>query len=228
MITIKSLQVAAKELNKMLGLEPAINVKGSETELKSQLSEAFEMLEPDEIGALSPISKALYDQMQNSDDSDDDNSDDANSDDDNSDDFSKMSLQELKDSIKTDERLAGLRKGLGLQKDVAKLLLRVKDAISGTDSQNDQKEQKTGKKVDGEKGDIFKGPGIIKTIIELVENAPKQGISRDQVWEALKVKFPERDADKMKKTVVIQLPSRIQKEKFPITEVTKGFYRKTK
>lgn len=47
-----------------------------------------------------------------------------------------------------------------------------------------------------------KGPGVISTIIETISR--DRGASKDEILEVLVKKFPERDADGMAKTVVIQ------------------------
>jgi hypothetical protein len=55
-----------------------------------------------------------------------------------------------------------------------------------------------------------KGPGVIATIIELITT--KGPITKAQIVTALAKKFPDRDAESMKKTVNAQIPGRISKE----------------
>ena len=58
-----------------------------------------------------------------------------------------------------------------------------------------------------------KGPGVISSIFELVKKAGKRGISKDDILKALEVRFPERVAGSMVKTINVQLPKRMSKEK---------------
>lgn len=72
--------------------------------------------------------------------------------------------------------------------------------------------KKGGKK--GGDGSAFKGPGVIATIEELLLGATKkEPITKEELVKALSKKFKERDADAMKKTVGVQVPSRIATER---------------
>lgn len=70
------------------------------------------------------------------------------------------------------------------------------------------------------------GPGIIQTIVALVEKAGKKGISKKEILEVLKENFPDRNEVSMKNTVNVQVPARINKEKFPIKKVGEDRYTK--
>lgn len=76
-----------------------------------------------------------------------------------------------------------------------------------------QKKEKTEKK---------KGPGIISTIVTLIENAGKDGISKDEILQGLKKSFPDHSEDKMKATINVQVPARIRKERFNIDKTKDG------
>jgi hypothetical protein len=71
-----------------------------------------------------------------------------------------------------------------------------------------------------------KGPGIIATIVACIEKAPVKGISKEAILEKLVATFPERDADSMRKTINVQVPARITKERFPIETLASGNYKK--
>jgi hypothetical protein len=69
----------------------------------------------------------------------------------------------------------------------------------------------------------FQGVGIIATIVSLVESADKKtGITKEQILDALAVKFPERDKARMGKTVQVQVPARITKERFKVIKLPTG------
>jgi hypothetical protein len=68
------------------------------------------------------------------------------------------------------------------------------------------------------------GPGIIKTIITLIEKAGKKGITKEAILAELLETFPEREEKSMKNTINVQVPSRISKEKFELGKTEDGKY----
>ncbi len=58
-----------------------------------------------------------------------------------------------------------------------------------------------------------KGPGVISTIFTLVNDSGKTGISKADILAKLVEMFPDRAADGMEKTINVQLPSRMSKER---------------
>lgn len=69
------------------------------------------------------------------------------------------------------------------------------------------------RKLTGKKGSGPKGPGVISTILSLVEKSGKKGISKEDILKGLIETFPERAANGMEKTIAVQLPGRMSKEK---------------
>jgi len=61
-----------------------------------------------------------------------------------------------------------------------------------------------------------KGPGVIATIATAIEEAGENGISKEEILEKLVAAFPDREADRMKKTINVQVPTRISKERFKV------------
>lgn len=71
----------------------------------------------------------------------------------------------------------------------------------------------------------FQGPGVIVSIVEMIEKAdPKVGISKEEILAELVKKFPERDKVKMSKTVAVQVPARISSERFKVKKLESGGY----
>ena len=68
------------------------------------------------------------------------------------------------------------------------------------------------KKLTGKKADK-KGPGVISTIFTLVSDSGKTGISKADILAKLVEMFPDRAEDGMEKTINVQLPSRMSKER---------------
>jgi hypothetical protein len=58
-----------------------------------------------------------------------------------------------------------------------------------------------------------KTPGVISTIFDLVKNSGKTGISKADILSELIKLFPDRTSDGMEKTIQVQLPSRMSKER---------------
>ena len=58
-----------------------------------------------------------------------------------------------------------------------------------------------------------KGPGVIATIFTLVSKSGKKGISKDEILGKLTEMFPDRAVNGMEKTINVQLPGRMSKEK---------------
>lgn len=69
------------------------------------------------------------------------------------------------------------------------------------------------RKLKGNKSMQPKGPGVISTILSLVTDAPKTGIGKQEILDKLVELFPEKAADGMSKTIQVQLPGRMAKER---------------
>ena len=133
-------------------------------------------------------------------------------------------LIDLKKLVKSEEILAPLRKGIGIQKNLDKFRIRVLTHLNGEEvPKKDDKKKDTLKK---ENSSAPKGVGIIATIVKALEDSGKKGITREEVHTILVDKFPDRNEDSMMKTIKVQLPSRISKEKFEIKTLKDGKYAK--
>ena len=80
------------------------------------------------------------------------------------------------------------------------------------------------KKPATKKGD--KKPGVIATIVEAIEGSGKKGISKEELLEVLEEAFPDRVSESMKKTINVQVPGRISREKFEIEKLENGNFKK--
>ena len=70
------------------------------------------------------------------------------------------------------------------------------------------------------------GPGVIATLLEIMKaSSKKEPVTKEQMLEKLIAKFPERNADSMKATINVQIPSRLAKEKnITIVKGDKGYF----
>jgi hypothetical protein len=57
-----------------------------------------------------------------------------------------------------------------------------------------------------------KGAGVIATVVEMLQNS-KRPLTHQQIVDKLSTKFPDRSPEGMMKTVKIQVPNRLSKEK---------------
>ena len=122
-----------------------------------------------------------------------------------------------------DETIATLEK-LGVElpkrekKETEKEENKKKDEKEG--KMSSKKEHKPEKKLENKEGKKEKKPGVIATIISIVEE--KQPISLDKIASLLTKKFPEREEKGMRKTASVQLNSRLNTQGFKVTKDDKG------
>jgi hypothetical protein len=96
---------------------------------------------------------------------------------------------------------------------------KVTSAAKSTSTPKKSTKASTGKK-------SIQKPGVIAYIVDCLVKSGEKGITKDQILARLTKKFPDRDPEKMKKTVQVQVGSRINKEKFPVQRLEGGKYRK--
>lgn len=219
---MKKLIAAAKELNDLLGLHPPIKTTSiKEDKLKELLLEAAENLvvEDEEdvseatvkalksIGAKIPWLEDEDKDVEEIEDIEGMEDEDVDDDEDDQDD-------DEVEEIKT--------------KPVPEKSAKKKEKPKKADKPT--KEEKTdkpkGKKPEKAKGKS--GKGIIATIVSLLEKATKkQPITKAEIIDVLKKEFPDRDVRGMTRTVHVQVPGRISRERFKlgVTEDGKGFYK---
>lgn len=61
-------------------------------------------------------------------------------------------------------------------------------------------------------------PGVISSIAKLIEESGPDGISKEEILSNLEILFPEKDSDSMLSTIKVQVPYRINKERFEIAK----------
>lgn len=88
-----------------------------------------------------------------------------------------------------------------------------------------EKAEKGAKGPKEKKAKATKGPGVISTIVEAIEGAGKEGITKDEILKKLVAVFPERSSESMKKTIWVQVPSRISKEKFKVGVIDGRYFK---
>jgi hypothetical protein len=66
-----------------------------------------------------------------------------------------------------------------------------------------------------------KGPGVILTILSLVTNSGDKGISKQAILDKLVEMFPDHEKEGLSKTINVQLPNRMSKERNVKIEKTK-------
>lgn len=69
-----------------------------------------------------------------------------------------------------------------------------------------------------------KGTGVIATIAELLQKT-KSGLTKPEILSKLAERFPERDPELMRATVAVQVPSRINNERFAVEKLEGGKFR---
>lgn len=217
---MKKLIAAAKELNDLLGLNPPIKTTSiKEDKLKELLLEAAEnLVVEDEEDVSEATVKALKSigakiPWLEDEDKDVEEIEDIEGMEDEDDDEDDQDDDEVEE-IKTEP----------VPEKSAKKKEKPKKADKPTKEEKTDKPK--GKKPEKAKGKS--GKGIIATIVSLLEKATKkQPITKAEIIDVLKKEFPDRDVRGMTRTVHVQVPGRISREKFKlgVTEDGKGFYK---
>lgn len=215
---MKKLIAAAKELNDLLGLNPPIKTTSiKEDKLKELLLEAAEnLVVEDEEDVSEATVKALKSidakipWLEDEDKDVEEIEDIEGMEDDDEDDQDDDEVEEIKTKSVPEKS--------------AKKKEKPKKADKPTKEEKADKPK--GKKPEKAKGKS--GKGIIATIVSLLEKATKkQPITKAEIIDVLKKEFPDRDVRGMTRTVHVQVPGRISREKFKlgVTEDGKGFYK---
>ena len=215
---MKKLIAAAKELNDLLGLTPPIKTTSiKEDKLKELLLEAAEnLVVEDEEDVSEATVKALKSigakipWLEDEDKDVEEIEDIEGMEDDDEDDQDDDEVEEIKTESVPEKS--------------AKKKEKPKKADKPTKEEKADKPK--GKKPEKAKGKS--GKGIIATIVSLLEKATKkQPITKAEIIDVLKKEFPDRDVRGMTRTVHVQVPGRISRERFKlgVTEDGKGFYK---
>jgi len=225
---------AAKELNKELGLDPEIEVKKVETDyLIGKLKEAAGMAVKEEDD-LSDETWAVLEAMKETvDPPAAGESADTEKETTNTTNTAKdlpailaetKKLADLKALVEDNDEFKTLRKGLDKYKGLQgpRELRPVMEKCIGVKSDGKKTEKSAGKPAEKKE----KKPGVITTIVGLIENSKRTGISKEDILARLKEVFPDREEKSMKNTINVQVPNRITKEKFPVEKTKAGAYRK--
>jgi len=185
----------AKELNRVLGLDPEIETKGAEAnKLKEDILEAAGLIEPeDEISAKTEgiINELRQEQGQ-----------------------VEQETEEEGQEQEIDDGSASLRAEVG-------------DEEEEEEEEKEEEEKKEPEQAKQAKpGSDKPKEGVIATIASLIQESGHQGITKVEILEELKNRFPDRSEKSMKNTLNVQVPNRVSKEKFPVEKLEGGKYRK--
>ncbi len=198
----RDLVKAAKELNKVLGLEPKIDIKQEASAIEKLILKAADLIEPEdkiskETTELITDLKAFAEETPDSADEEEE--------------------KEVSDTADEDEDIEDE------DEDVED-----EDEEEDPPAKNTSKGKKTGKaeKSAESSGKKPANPGVIATIVSLIEGSGKKGITKEEILTVLTKAFPDRKVESMKNTINVQVPNRISKERFPIEKINGDRYRK--
>ena len=188
---------AAQELNEKLGLDPAIDIKVKGSKLKQLILEAGEMIEKGD--AITKTTLKTIESLKEA--------------------AAQVILEEETPTEEADEEATEETAETETPEDITTEPKDAPEEGDGEEEMPETPEPKTKAKTKAPKKESGeKKPGIISTIISLIEKAGKKGISKEKIATELEKAFPERDATAMKKTVNVQVPYRISKERFQLAE----------
>lgn len=212
---------AAKELNELLGLDPAIPTKKNTDEdlIIEKICEAAELIEEgDEVSeetieVLTELEAPGFEAEEAEEDPEED---------------PEPEEKPAKKSKKEDEKPAA--------KPADKKKAKKEEAEEDPEPEEEdekpakksakKEEKKPAAKKEAPAKKKEKGPGVIQTIADLIEGAGKKGISKDDILKELEETFPDKALDSMKGTINVQVPNRISRERFQVERLENGNYRK--
>lgn len=64
-----------------------------------------------------------------------------------------------------------------------------------------------------------RNPGVVETIVTMIIDAGKEGVTKADILKELVKKFPDRKAEGMKRTVNLHVPSCITRERFDVEKI---------
>lgn len=204
-LKINDVKKAVKEVNEEFGFE--IDVKQNKEDLLEQLAEIWALTGEDvpeddavsiaEINALSKPTLAILRAIKPEDEEEEEEAEDE---------------EEVEEEEQEEEVEEKPKKKVGKKS--------TKEPVKkGTAKPKEKKKIPT--KQSGKNG-----MGIIQTIVNCVEKAGKKGISKEAILEVLEENFPEKDPKSMKQTINVQVPYRINKERFEVVKMENGNFRK--
>lgn len=195
----RDLVKAAKELNKVLGLDPKIDIKQGASAIEKLILKAADLIEPED--KISKETAELITDLKA---------------------FAEETPATEKDSADEEEEKEVLDTADEEDEDEDE------DEEEAPPAKNTSKGKKTGKaeKSAESPGKKPAGPGVIATIVSLIEGSGKKGVTKEEILTALIKAFPDRKVESMKNTVNVQVPNRISKERFSIEKIDGDRYRK--
>ena len=230
---MKDLIKAGKELNDLLFDDDEINVKGTKEEIETQIKEAAELIDPTK-DAVSDETQAVLEELGVWPDEKGDKEDPGDNLVDQINDAATM--KELKIIAKDLDEFKSLRGILTKYKtkdDLREVMLETLE--EGEPEKKEEKKPAAEKappakkepvKTTEKKKEVTKKPGVIISIVSLIEKSGKKGVTKDEIHEKLVELFPDRDEKSMRSTINVQVPNRITKEKFEVEKTKDGSYRK--
>lgn len=75
-------------------------------------------------------------------------------------------------------------------------------------------------------GEAAKAIPIIEAIVEIILNSGRAGVTKQEILEQLIARFPDKDPAWLQGTINIQVPSRINKQRFQLERIEGNKYRK--
>ena len=235
-ITKKELIKTAKELNELMGLDPAIpTAKDTEDSvLMEKIGEAAEMLEEDD--EISEVAQEVIDYIAEQQEEVEEAEEAAEETEEAPEEAEEEQTTEqlveesdykaLKAMVAEYPEFKGIDIALFPAKKVEELRKRMlkvlaKAAEKEPEAAAPTKEEKSAAKKDApakkeKKAPKQSGPGVIATIVACIEGAGKKGITKDEILAVLVKTFPEKEEKSMKSTINVQVPARISKERFKV------------
>lgn len=223
--TREQLEKAANELNELLFETPEIPTgkKAKEEDMIFKINEAVELLEPTDeltkstLKTIKELAAWSAEQIEDAEEVEDEDGDDEDEDDaddaDDAEDAEEVTEEEDEDDDEDEEPEPAPKKSTK------------KTAAPAPPKKEEKKDKPAPAEKKATKTAAPKGKGVIATIVECIENAGKKGVTKEEILKTLVKEFPDREKTSMKKTIDVQVPNRITKERFEV-KTKDGVYSK--
>ena len=202
----------AEEMNEIMGLDPAIDIELEEEALLGRITEESVEIRPDD-----DFSKESVDLLIKLGLMDDGSEKEGTEEEDENSNFvdeenepEQVAEEEVDETETVKEDKKDKKSGKGKNKPEPK-----KSKAEPKKSKEKAKETEEKKKSDknSPKKPTEKKVGVIVSIVEFIEASGEKGITKKQIVEKIKKRFPERKEKSIQSTVNVQVPGRIRKDR---------------
>ena len=222
----KALVALAKELNKVMGLEPRIKTNQKKEKIEEQVLEAITLITDDDVFSdeAEMSIRALLREHGEEDDEPEGDVEPAETEEEETEEEETEEEETEEEETEEDTIEPGEEEDDQETENGDSVVLEYEEEPE--EESKKEKEETIKKSTTTKKKKKIKKKGVIQTIVNVIENSKEKGVTKDEILNVLIKTFPERNPKSMKNTINIQVPNRINKEKFLVEKINNRFRKK--